>query len=48
MKELRLKMGDEEYQKLVESAKEDMRSVTKQATMYIMKGIGADQQKQSA
>ena len=48
MKEVRLKMCDEEYQKLVESAKGDMRSVTKQATLYIMKGIEADQQNQSA
>ena len=47
MKEIKVRLDDNEYLKLAESAKKDMRSVSKQVAMYILRAIENDQQNQS-
>lgn len=42
MKEIRIKLDEPEYKRLTRAAKEELRSINKQVTIYIIRGIEAD------
>ncbi len=46
MKELKVRLEEKEYKRLVKSAKKALRSVNKQVTVYILKGIETEKQEQ--
>ena len=48
MKEVRIKMNDEDYKKLTEIAGQSFRSITKQVTLYLLRGMNSDRQEQEA
>ena len=43
MKEVRIKLDESEYRRLITTAKKELRSISKQVTLYIIRGLEIDQ-----
>ena len=49
MKEIKIKLTEETYKKLKEIAENELRPITKQVTLYILRGLGdGNRQEQEA
>ena len=48
MKEVKVRLENKEHKRLSIAAQKALRSINKQVTIYILKGLEADQQNQSA
>ena len=48
MKEVKVRLEENEYKRLVESAKKAFRSVNKQVTVYVLRGIETEKQEQTS
>jgi len=48
MKEVRIKMKEQDHEQLITIARESFRSLNQQAVMYIMQGIQKDRREQEA
>ncbi len=44
MKEIRIKLDELEYERLITAAKADLRSINKQVTVYIIRGLEAQKE----
>lgn len=47
MKDLKIRLGEKEYGVLRKRAKDQMRSINKQVTIFILAGLGADENKKN-